>query len=81
MFTVMAEKKKSEGLGHVACLTVSGRVELSWPVIRISNFESSVPVTHTLCLNTAALPPPTILPSSQHPAPISHGSYRWTHSL
>lgn len=84
VFTVMEEKKKIarvKGLGHIACMTVSSRLELSWPVIRISHLETSVAVTHTFCLNTAAQPPPTILHSSQHPAPIPHGSYRRTHNL
>lgn len=60
------KKKKVTGLGYIACVTVSSKLELSWPIIIISDLETSVPVTHTFCVNTAAQPPPMILYSSQH---------------
>lgn len=50
-----------KGLGYAAYMTVSSRLELSWPIITISDFETSAPVTHVFCLNTAARLPPTIL--------------------
>lgn len=82
VYSHILKKKVWEGLCFiVACVTASSRLELSWPVIRISHLETSAPVTHTFCLNIAAQPPPMILHSSQHPAPIPHGSYRWTHNL
>lgn len=70
-------------LGDIACVTVSGRLELRRPVIRISSFGNpSAAVTHRFCLNTAALPPPTI--ASAEPAagsPLApHASYRHTHT-
>lgn len=50
-----------KGLGHAACMRVSSRLELSWPIITISDLETSVQVTHVFCLNTAAKLPPMIL--------------------
>lgn len=48
-------------LGCTACMTVSSRLELSWPIITISDLETSVPVTHVFCLNSAARLPPMTL--------------------
>lgn len=33
------EKKKIKALGFIACVTVGSKLELSWPIITISNLK------------------------------------------
>lgn len=55
------KKKKIKALGFIACVTVGSELELSWPIITISNLKKikkkpSAAVTHRFCLNTVAKP-------------------------